>query len=78
MKKFQGTLNKPNYLRNKGDRRYFMYVKIQELFRFNTLKVRIYKGRYWHYTFKVNIWSDRKRNSGMAVRNRTVVLLPWK
>lgn len=78
MNKFQGTLNKPNYFGGQDHRRYFAYVKIQELFRFNPLNAPLYTEGYWHYTFKVNIWPSRRANAGKAMKSRYIHLFPWR
>lgn len=78
MNKFQGTLNKPNYFGGKDERRYFMLVRICNLFQDNPLNAPIYKEGYWHYTFKVNTYTDRMRNAGRRVKSRYIVLFPWR
>jgi len=78
MNKFQGTLNKPNYFGGQDYRRFYMYVRIKDLSQHNPLNAPLYVDGYWHYTFKVNTYTARKRNFGRAVKSRYVNLFPWR
>lgn len=86
-RKFAGILNSPNYFGNQNDRRFFKYVKIAQLRKYNHKYVPIARERYRSYSLGVpNLFrcdgvvysSDRDRNKHRLVRSRIINLFPWR